>query len=80
MNKILILLLILTPAISYSSDSLVEWISSKDPKYDLLVVTINECKTTFKVRKDNINLFEKDENAQEQLTKLAIERSFTGCK
>lgn len=53
--------------------------TSPDPKVQLIRVTVDDCKTLFKVKKEDFDKFATNSSAVTQLVKKAIERSSSGC-
>lgn len=49
-------------------------------KYELYVITINGCETSFKVSKDKHSDLAKDDKALDEMVTIANKRSKTGCK
>lgn len=48
--------------------------------YELYVITIKDCETSFKISKEEHNKLSKDDNSINQMIELAVERYRNGCK
>jgi hypothetical protein len=78
--------LILVLALTMGSTAMAAWDvdvdmpPSGDPKVEMIRVTINDCVTKFKIPKKEFEKFSKNNDAMDQLVKLAIKNTNSGCK
>lgn len=59
----------------------VEWVSSNSKTgVHVLSITIEDCKTLFKIKTEDIESLERDKDALKKLVAVAIKRWSKGCK
>jgi CO dehydrogenase/acetyl-CoA synthase delta subunit len=77
MRKLILILLVSTNA--HAMDYDVEWPRSNSKEH-VLLITIDNCKTEFKVKTEDLDKFANSHEALKQAVDLAMEHTNNGCK
>lgn len=77
MKTLLIALLI--PMSVHAMDFDVEWPTSNSKEHTL-VITIDKCETKFKIKTEDLQKFEKSDEALNQAVDLAMKHTNNGCR
>ena len=80
MKCIIATLILLFPINVHALEYSVEWPPSDNPHYLTLAVTIEDCKTLFKIEPKQLDSFSKSDSALDELVRRSIKRFKEGCK
>lgn len=75
----LVALLILISSAAFAEYG-VDIVTSKDKKFEVIVVTYNDCISKFEIPKDKFELFAKEGLDSSPIIRYAIEHYHSGCK